>query len=118
MDFISLGVFFDRIMTHYDTRTGPLNRIEYTYHGQPSFLREADEYHDIVPRKSSENCGYWENLENDEEEYIKEMSYCARFCTLKDTCTGYKAISKTLSKEDVERRALEQATINAARRTQ
>ena len=46
------------------------------------------------------------------------MSYCARFCTLKDTCTGYKAISKTLSKEDVERRALEQATINAARRTQ
>ena len=46
------------------------------------------------------------------------MSYCARFCTLKDTCSGYKAISKTLTKEDLERRALEQATINAARRVQ
>ena len=116
MDFISLGVFFDRVMTHYDTRTGPLNRIEYTYHGQPSFLKEADEYHDIVPRKLSENCRYWENLENDEEEYIKEMSYCAKYCTLKDTCSGYKAVSKTLTKEDLERRALEQATINAANR--
>ena len=116
MDFISLGVFFDRLMTHYDTRTGPLNRIDFCYHGQPSFLKGADEYYNINPPKESRHCRYWEFLENDEQEYIKEESYCAKFCTLKDTCSGYKAVSKTLTKEDLERRALEQATINAANR--
>ena len=117
-DFISLKVFFDRMMTHYDTQTGPLNRIDMCYHGQPDFLKGADEYYKINPPKESNNCRYWEYLENDEPEYIREESYCAKFCTLKDTCSAYKAISKTLTKEDLERRALEQATINAARRVQ
>ena len=40
------------------------------------------------------------------------------YCTLKDICSNYKAISKELTKEDLELKALEQATINAARRVQ
>ena len=116
LDFISLGVFFDRLMIHYDTNTGPLNRIGMCYHGQPDFLEGADEYYKINPPKESTNCRYWEFLEDDEPEYIQEESYCAKFCTLKKTCTAYKAVSRTLTKEDLERRALEQATINAANR--
>ena len=72
----------------------------------------------LVSRKKKKPEKKVEFLENDEPEYIKEESYCAKFCTLKKTCTAYKAISKTLTKEDLERRALEQATINAARRVQ
>ena len=116
LDFISLGVFFDRLMIHYDTNTGPLNRIGMCYHGQPDFLEGADEYYKINPPKKSNDCRYWEFLEDDEPEYIQEESYCAKFCTLKKTCTAYKAVSRTLTKEDLERRALEQATINAANR--
>ena len=118
LDFISLGVFFDRLMTHYDTRSGPLNRIHSSYYGQPEFLKDCDEYHKIVPIKKSTDCRYWEFLEDDEPEYIKEESYCAKYCTLKDSCISFKAISRTLTKEDLERKALEQATINAARRVQ
>ena len=60
----------------------------------------------------------WENLEIDDIEYIKEESYCAKYCTLKKTCDAYGIFSKSMTNEDVERKAMEQATINAARRIQ
>jgi hypothetical protein len=118
LDFISLKIFFDRVMTHFDTATGPLNRIYESYHGQPKFLEGKEEYYKIIPKIDTSRCRYTRYLEDEDPDWIREKSYCAKYCTLKKTCDTYGIFSKDMTKEDVERKAIEQATINAARRVQ
>ena len=116
LDFISLKVFFDRIMMHYDTNTGPLNSIVQAYHGQPKFLEGNDEHYNIIGRLDSNSCRYTRHIENMEPQEIREDSYCSNYCTLTKTCNAYKLYSKELTKEELERKAMELATLNAARR--
>ena len=119
LDFISLKIFIDRIMTHFDTNTGPLNRIHQSYYGQPKFLVDNDEYYSIIPMQNTSECRYLTSDEDDvDPEWIREESYCAKYCSAKKICDTYKMYSKDITKEEVERKALEQATINAARRIQ
>ena len=118
LDFISLTIFFDRIMTHYDTNTGPLNRINESYHGEPSFLDGNEEYYNIIPKITTSNCRYYMILDEMIGDEARKDSYCAKWCTIKDKCDLYISKTRILSKEEVERIALEQATINAARRIQ
>ena len=93
-----------------------MNRINESYHGQPTFLKDCDEYHNIVPRIDSFNCSYRHNIVDMPLQFVTVDSYCAKFCNIKDTCDAYLENSKEITEEEIERRALEQATINAARR--
>lgn len=122
LDFISLKVFIERLMTHYDTNTGPLNQIGQSYHGQPNFLEGLDEYNNIVGRKSANQCGYRSIVQDHAGDgmNIEEDSYCAEFCAIKDKCAAYKA-SVILYKDEpvevspttnAEREALEALTLN------
>ena len=116
LDFISLQVFIDRLMLHYDTRTGPMNSINYSYHGQPNFLVGNDEYYDIISRFSSDHCNYRSAIEDMEPEWIENDSYCGKYCSIKSTCTAYTRNTRSMTPEEKERLAIEQATLNAARR--
>tara|TARA_R100001530_G_scaffold16333_1_gene14395 strand:+ start:236 stop:1468 length:1233 start_codon:yes stop_codon:yes gene_type:complete len=116
LDFISLQVFIDRLMLHYDTRTGPMNSINYSYHGQPNFLVGNNEYYDIISRFSSDHCNYRSAIEDMEPEWIENDSYCGKYCSIKSTCTAYTRNTRSMTSEEKERLAIEQATLNAARR--
>jgi len=116
LDFVSLKLFMDKLALYYNTNTGPMNRINQSYHGQPTFLKDCDEYHNIVPRMDSINCSYRHNIVDMPLQFVTVDSYCAKFCNIKDTCNAYLENSKQITEEEIERRALEQATINAARR--
>ena len=118
LDLISAKIFIDRLVTHYDTSTGTLNRLNYSYYGIPEELDGNEEYESIIPFNISSDCGYYYLLENMPQDLIKTDSYCVNHCSFKNNCHAYKELSKELSVEDKERAALEQATINAARRTQ
>mgnify|MGYP003645291483 FL=1 len=120
LDFISLKVFFDRIMTHYDTNTGPLNPISKSYHGQPSFLEHADEYYNIIGIVEPSNCNYIQILQDMVEagHNIKDDSYCDAYCTVKDRCNTYIEATKEvvpLTTEELQKQndqqALEHATL-------
>jgi hypothetical protein len=50
------------------------------------------------------------------QQLIEEDSYCVKHCEFKNHCNAYKEFSKEVSQEELERIALETATINAARR--
>ena len=115
LDFISLNIFFDRIMTHYDTNTGPLNQLEKTFHGVPKFLEHDEEFWEIRGKRSWDLCDYPIDDYNEEHEWVKEDSYCAVYCTLKDECVKYKRNAKELTKEEITQKALEQATLQLAR---
>lgn len=123
LDFISLKVFVERLLTHYDTNTGPLNQINQSYHGQPNFLEGLDEYNNIVGRKPVNHCGYRGVVQDDAGEgiNIEEDSYCAEFCAIKNECPSYKAAVILYKDEPVEvspthtnaeREALEALTLN------
>mgnify|MGYP003132792981 CR=1 FL=1 len=122
LDFLSLKVFIDRLITHYDTQTGPLNRIAMTYHGRPMFLEGSEDYYNIVSRLDrARHCNYTIELRNMMDnglspEQVKEESYCNKYCAIKNECSTYLSATETLSVEDLERRAIETATINAATR--
>ena len=119
-DFISLKVFFDKLMLHYDTNTGPLNNIKQSYHGFPTFLKDTEEYNSIVGTGNMDEngygCSYSNHIEDMDKIWITEESYCALYCTIKKKCNAYITNTRTLSKEEIEKRFLEQATLNAARR--
>lgn len=115
LDFISLGIFFDRIMTHYDTNTGPLNQLEKTFHGVPKQLENDEEFWDIRGKRSWDLCTYPIDDYNGDPIWVKEDSYCAIHCTLKDECAKYQRNAKELTKEEVQRKALEHATLQLAR---
>ena len=116
--FISLKVFIDRLMLHYDTNTGPLNRIQMSYHGKPNFLENCDEYISILGIDVNDDglgCTYGQYIEDMDINWIKDDSYCAKYCTIKRDCFKYQENTTELSPEEVERRALEYATIQLAR---
>ena len=50
------------------------------------------------------------------QDIIKTDSYCAKHCSYVNQCNAYKTFSIEVSAEEKERKALEQATINAATR--
>ena len=105
-------------MLHYDTNTGPLNRITQSFHGRPNFLDNCDEYNTINPTQTSDSgrgCGYAQHIEDMELDWIENDSYCSKYCTIKNDCTVYKDNTKQLNPEEVERKAIEQATIQLAR---
>ena len=123
LDFISLKVFIDRLMTHYDTQTGPLNQINRSYFGQPNFLEGNDEYYNINAKMTPSNCGYGHIVQDCAEDGIDitEDSYCAEYCTVKNECPSYKAAVVIYKDEPVEvsptttnaeREALEALTLN------
>ena len=114
LDFISLKVFFDRIMTHYDTQTGPLNQIDRTFHGIPKQLEHDNEFWDIRGRRSWDQCQYPID-DYDDPIWVKEESYCATHCSLKDKCDKYIRNSKILTSEEIQRKAIEHATMQLAR---
>tara|TARA_R110002020_G_scaffold474722_2_gene706876 strand:+ start:249 stop:1448 length:1200 start_codon:yes stop_codon:yes gene_type:complete len=114
LDFISLQIFFDRIMTHYDTQTGPLNQLDTTYHGVPKQLLGNEEFWDIRGMKQSSQCNYPID-DYDDPIWVKEDSYCALFCTLKDECVQYQRNAKELTQQEITQKALEQATLQLAR---
>ena len=116
LDLISAKIFIDRLVTHYDTQTGPLNRLPYSYHGIPEELDGNEEYESIIPLNVSGDCSYYYILQDMPQDLIKTDSYCVNYCSFKNNCHAYKEFSKELSNEEKERAALEQATINAARR--
>ena len=116
LDFISGKIFVDRLVYHYDTSTGPLNRINYAYHGIPDELYGNDEYANIHPFAIAEECTYNYILEDMPQDIIETDSYCANHCSFKDNCSLYKRLNVQITAEEKERQALEQATINAARR--
>jgi hypothetical protein len=118
LDFVSLGVFLERLALHFDTRTGPMNPIALSYHGQPKFIEDESEYYDIQSRTRTGDCGYRNMIEDAPIKFIKEESYCALYCGVKDKCATYIRNTKELTREERERAAIEQATINAARRLQ
>jgi len=105
-------------MLHYDTSTGPLNQIIYSYYGRPNFLDNCDEYNAIIDnnvRDDGLGCTYRGFIRDKELNWIKEDSYCAKYCSIKDTCQYYLENTKALSPEEVERKAIEQATIQLVR---
>ncbi len=116
LDFISAKIFIDRLITHYDTNTGPLNRLQFSYHGLPFNIIHNDEWRNIIADRTSADCGYYDTLRNMPQQLIEEDSYCVKHCEFKNHCNAYKEFSKEVSQEELERIALETATINAARR--
>ena len=118
LDFVSTKVFIDKLALYYNTTTGPMNRIDFSYHGQPKFLKDSTEYYNIIPKTNPNNCGYRSYIIDMPLQFVTVDSYCAKFCTIKDRCETYLEHSKEATPEDLERLALEQATINAARRVQ
>jgi len=123
LDFISLKVFINRLMTHYDTQTGPLNQINRSYYGQPNFLKGNDEYYNINAKITPSNCGYGHIVQDHAEDGINvtEESYCSAYCMVKDECPSYKAAVVIYKDEPVEvsptttnaeREALEALTLN------
>ena len=122
LDFMSLKIFIDRLVTHFDTQTGPLNRIGHSYHGKPRSLEGSDDFYSAVGMLTDvNNCSYRHNIYNMLEDgysasMIKEDSYCESYCTLKSTFSIYKEATKEMSKEEIERIAIGRATINAATR--
>ena len=116
LDFISGKIFMDRLVTHYDTQTGPLNQISKSYCGVPHELEYNTEFRDIVPSYISSNCNYYHILESMPQDIIKTDSYCANYCSYAKNCNAYAEFTKEISVEEKERIALETATINAATR--
>lgn len=118
LDFISLKIFIDRIMTYYDTYTSPLNNIRQSYHGRPSFLENMNElYYNIVGKRNISACGYRHIVKDDPDvNWVKNESYCANYCTAKERCETYIDKTKELTPDEVAQMALEQATIAAATR--
>ena len=120
LDFLSLKVFMDRLISHYDTQTGPLNRITKTYYGRPNFLEGADDYYNAVGRLRNDfDCTYRFRIRDMiEDDYsideIKNEAYCEKYCSLKNKCSIYTQATTEATKEDLERLAIERATINAA----
>ena len=117
-DFVSLKVFMDRLMTHYDTSTGPLNPLMQSFYGKPNFIGDNKDFYSRMSNRSYTDCRYGYILRDMNFEDIEERSYCNKFCTIKESCTDYKNATKTITKEDIERKELERITINAARRIQ
>lgn len=115
LDFISLKIFFDRIMTHYDTNTGPLNRIETAYHGNPNFLESNTEYYSIVGKRLWQDCNYTSELRYLVETGMSlEESYCDKYCSIRAKCDAYQEAvqsTKPLTPEQVTQKALEHATL-------
>ena len=116
LDLISAKIFIDRLVSHYDTSTGPLNSITKAYHGIPHSIEDNGEFQDILPPNVSSKCGYYYILEDMPDDIIKTDSYCAKHCSYVNQCNAYKSFSIEISAEEKERNALEQATINAATR--
>ena len=90
----------------------------FAYHGIPNLIdSDNDEHWSIWTKRVSSKCSYSTYLEDMEPEWVEKESYCANYCSYKDKCTVYAQWSNhELSKEITERRALEAATLNAARR--
>ena len=116
LDLISAKIFIDRLVTHYDTNTNPLNRLSFAYYGIPKELENNEEWNSITPFHSDEDCNYYDTLIHMSKDIVKTDSYCANYCAYASKCNIYKAKTKQLTVEEKERRALEQATITAARR--
>ena len=118
LDFVSLKIFFDRIMTHYDTNTGPLNSLNQSYHGNPIFLDNNKEFYNIFTELKSNgyDCRYSGYLVDMEKSEIKNESYCSRYCTLTTTCSVYTNLTKELTEEEITQKALEHATLQLIRR--
>ena len=118
LDFISLKIFIDRIMTHFDTQTSPLNPITSTFHGIPEFLNENEQFWAIVGERPSSQCNYrnelldcWENGMD-----VKEDSYCTEVnCVLKSKCSAWQTVIEPpveLTPEQLQQKTLEEATLN------
>tara|TARA_R110002020_G_scaffold49221_7_gene140261 strand:+ start:557 stop:1753 length:1197 start_codon:yes stop_codon:yes gene_type:complete len=118
LDLVSLKVFLERLVLHYDTNTGPLNSLIYSFHGRPKLIDDDSELWRILGRTNIEGCSYRSMIKDAPIRFIKEESYCSLHCKAKDECDAYINNTKELSKEDRERIAIEQATLNAARRLQ
>ena len=118
LDFISLKIFIDRIMTHYDTQTSPLNRLSETFHGIPNALNENEEFWAIIGERSASHCNYKNELLDCYEDGIdvKEDSYCTEVnCVLKNSCSAWKTVVEPkveLTPEQLQQKTLEEATLN------
>tara|TARA_A100001201_G_scaffold141139_1_gene135832 strand:- start:244 stop:1497 length:1254 start_codon:yes stop_codon:yes gene_type:complete len=116
LDLISAKIFMDRLITHYDTNTNPLNRLPLAYYGIPKELEGNEQWNNIMPFMTDEDCNYYDILVNMPRDIVKTDSYCANYCSFVSECSIYKAKTRQLTVEEKERRALEQATLTAARR--
>ncbi|QDP60825.1 MAG: hypothetical protein Tp152DCM46671_7 [Prokaryotic dsDNA virus sp.] len=120
LDFISLQLFIDRVMTHYDTNTQPLNRITQTYHGIPTCLENNEEFFNVQGATNANRCDYRSELRqlSNDGVNVEEDSYCIKYCTIKETCDTWKSVTKQLTPEEVQQKALEHATLQMVRRNQ
>ena len=118
LDFISLKIFIDRIMTHYDTQTSPLNRLSETFHGIPNDLNENEEFWAIIGERSASHCNYKNELLDCHEDGmdVTEDSYCTEVkCVLKNSCSAWQRVVKPrieLTPEQLQQKTLEEATLN------
>ena len=117
LDFKSVGIFIDRIMSYYDTNTGPLNNIKTAYHGRPKFLENNEMYEDIIAQEPIERCRYKHFIKDEPDvDWIKNDSYCVKYCTATAKCPTFQDRTRQLTPEEVTQKALEHATIQAATR--
>ena len=105
---------YDEIQHPYIARDGSLNQLDTTYHGVPKQLLGNEEFWDIRGMKQSSQCNYPID-DYDDPIWVKEDSYCALFCTLKDECVQYQRNAKELTQQEITQKALEQATLQLAR---
>tara|TARA_R100001594_G_scaffold1363_2_gene5903 strand:+ start:1145 stop:2425 length:1281 start_codon:yes stop_codon:yes gene_type:complete len=122
LDFVSLKVYMDRLVSHYDTGTGPLNSIRMSFHGKPNFVTNQEEFYHRIGNQTYNNCTYGRIILDELlPEDVKDESYCSKYCTIKESCNDYlEAVRpiEPMSREEIERQELERITINAARRIQ
>ena len=107
LDFVSLKIFIDRIMTHYDTQTSPLNRLAESFHGKPEHLADNEEFWTIMGLRDESHCNYKGELidEWDHGIDVEAESYCTEIqCVLKDKCSAWKEINKPKVKLTPEQR--------------
>ena len=106
LDIKFADFYIDRLITHFDTQTGPLNSIHKSYHGMQESMMNDEWVNRLGSNNNCQNImSYY--ISDDEQVYrVANKDYCDNWCALKSSCDYYETEGKILNGDYNEEKVL------------